>query len=93
MQTELAAAQRRAERAEVEAMLARQLLAELRLPREREAAGGGRRRKPGSAVPAAQDDPGKDQDRVQDHGQEAPAVPGANQEDRNDSNGNDDHEN
>ncbi|SPC24053.1 conserved hypothetical protein [Cupriavidus taiwanensis] len=32
-----------AERAEAEAALARQLLADLRLPREREGAGGGRR--------------------------------------------------
>jgi hypothetical protein len=73
---ELAAAQRRAERAEAEAALARQLLAELRLPREREGAGGGRRRKTGSPAPAVQDG----QDKVQDHEQEAPAVPGDHQE-------------
>ncbi|WP_455281303.1 DNA-binding protein [Cupriavidus necator] len=52
-QAELAAAQRRAERAEAEAALARQLLAQLRVaPREREG-GGGRRRKAGGPAPTA----------------------------------------
>jgi len=58
VQAELAAAQRRAERAEAEAALARQLLAELRLaPRERDS-GGGRRR--GEPAPAAQDEQGEE---------------------------------
>ena len=50
VQAELAAAQRRAERGEAEAALARQLLAELRVaPPERD--GGARRRKAGSRAP------------------------------------------
>ncbi|WP_455281354.1 DUF4158 domain-containing protein [Cupriavidus necator] len=51
VQAEVAAAQRRAERAEAEAALARQLLAQLRVaPRERDG-GGGRRRKGGGPAP------------------------------------------
>ncbi len=60
VQAELAAAQRRAERAEAEAALVRQLLAELRLaPPERD--GGRRRRKAGSRAPNEQpsDKPGE----------------------------------
>ncbi len=60
VQAELAAAQRRAERAEAEAALARQLLAELRRgpPERREESGGGRRRKAGSPAPTEQAVPG-----------------------------------
>lgn len=60
VQAELGAAQRRAERAEAEAALARQLLAELRVgPPERD--GAGRRRKAGSPVPTGKpsDKPGE----------------------------------
>ncbi|WP_454740080.1 hypothetical protein [Cupriavidus necator] len=51
MQAELAAAQRRAERAEAEAALARQQLAELRVARPERDGGGGRRRKAGGSAP------------------------------------------
>ncbi|AGW90307.1 DNA-binding protein [Cupriavidus sp. DF5525] len=77
VQAELGAAQRRAERAEAEAALARQLLAELRMgPPERE--GGGRRRKAGSPAPTGQAAPGAKQDQQldeqQDDKQGAPAA-------------------
>ncbi|WP_454754568.1 DNA-binding protein [Cupriavidus necator] len=63
VQTELAAAQRRAERAEAEAALARQWLATLRVaPRERE---GGRRRKAGSSAPTAPEAQGDGQGEAQ----------------------------
>ncbi|WP_316157557.1 DNA-binding protein [Cupriavidus sp. BIC8F] len=56
VQAELGAGQRRAERAEAEAALARQLLAELRMgpPERRGESGGGRRRKAGSPAPTEQ---------------------------------------
>ncbi|WP_051320722.1 hypothetical protein [Cupriavidus sp. amp6] len=60
VQAELAVAQRRAERGEAEAALARQLLAELRLaPRERGEGGSAerRRRKAGGQAPLAGDTP------------------------------------
>ncbi|WP_367395156.1 DNA-binding protein [Cupriavidus sp. Agwp_2] len=77
VQAELGAAQRRAERAEAEAALARQLLAELRMgPPERD--GGGRRRKAGSLAPTEQAAPGEKQDQQldepQDDKQGAPAA-------------------
>ncbi|WP_434035088.1 DNA-binding protein [Cupriavidus sp. a3] len=68
VQAELAAAQRRAERAEAEAALARQLLAELRMgPPERD--GGGRRRKAGGPAPTRQAAPGAKQDQQLDEQQ------------------------
>ncbi|WP_444633863.1 DNA-binding protein [Cupriavidus oxalaticus] len=72
VQVELAAAQRRAERAEAEAALARQLLAELRMgPPERES---GRRRKAGGPAPTDQAAPGEKLDEKQDDKQGAPAA-------------------
>ncbi len=65
VQAELAAAQRRAERAEAEAALARQLLAELRVaPRERDGGGGRRRKAVGPAPtekPVQSEQQGKEQ--------------------------------
>ncbi|WP_427308942.1 hypothetical protein [Cupriavidus sp. H39] len=58
VQTELTAAQRRAERAEAEAALARQLLAELRLARRERGEGASaerRRRKAGGPAPSVSD--------------------------------------
>ncbi|MDK3022635.1 DNA-binding protein [Cupriavidus taiwanensis] len=73
VQAELGAAQRRAERAEAEAALARQLLAELRMgPPERD--GGGRRRKARSPTPTEQEAPGEKLDQRQDEKQGAPAA-------------------
>ncbi len=73
VQAELAAAQRRAERAEAEAALARQLLAELRMgPPARE--GGGRRRKAGSPAPTDNEPQGAKPDGQQDHKQGAPTA-------------------
>ncbi|WP_439672942.1 DNA-binding protein (plasmid) [Cupriavidus necator] len=74
VQTELGAAQRRAERAEAEAALARQLLAELRvaLPGRGEG-GGGRRRKAGGPAPTDKEAPGEKLDEQQDDKQDAPA--------------------
>uniref|UniRef100_UPI003F4975A0 DNA-binding protein n=1 Tax=Cupriavidus necator TaxID=106590 RepID=UPI003F4975A0 len=73
VQAELGAAQRRAERAEAEAALARQLLAELRMgPPERD--GGGRRRKAGAPAPADKEAPGEKLDEQQDDKQGAPAT-------------------
>ncbi|KAI3611542.1 hypothetical protein D8I24_0137 (plasmid) [Cupriavidus necator H850] len=67
VQAELGAAQRRAERAEAEAALARQLLAELRVaPPGRGEGGGGRRRKAGGPAPAEQAAPGEKRDEQQD---------------------------
>lgn len=61
VQADLGAAQRRAERAEAEAALARQLLAELRMgPPERD--GGGRQRKARSPTPTESEAPGEKQD-------------------------------
>uniref|UniRef100_UPI003FA48550 DNA-binding protein n=1 Tax=Cupriavidus necator TaxID=106590 RepID=UPI003FA48550 len=72
VQLELGAAQRRAERAEAEAALARQLLAELRMgPPERE--GGGRRRKAGGPVPTDNEPKGAKRDGQQNDKQGAPA--------------------
>jgi len=63
VQAELAAAQRRAERAEAEAALARQLLATLRVaPRERE---GGRRHKGDSSAATAPEEQGDGQGEAQ----------------------------
>ncbi|EON18770.1 KfrA protein [Cupriavidus sp. GA3-3] len=72
VQAELAAAQRRAERAEAEAALARQLLAELRMgpPERRGESGGGRRRKAGSPAPTEQAVPGEKQDQQLDEQQD-----------------------
>ncbi|MDX6008018.1 hypothetical protein [Cupriavidus necator] len=81
-QTELAAAQRRAERAEAEAVLARQLLAELRLPREQE-----RRHKFGG--PASTDSEAPDEKPADEHG----APTGSNPEDGSDSSDRNDNEN
>ncbi|CAN7761641.1 DNA-binding protein [Cupriavidus necator] len=75
VQAELGAAQRRAERGEAEAALARQLLAELRVgPTARD--GGGRRRKGGSPPPAAEpnDKPAERLDEQQDEKQDGRAV-------------------
>ncbi|GLC97959.1 hypothetical protein Tamer19_73680 [Cupriavidus sp. TA19] len=87
VQAELGAAQRRAERAEAEAALVRQLLAELRVgPPERE--GGGRRRKAGSPASTGQAAPGAKQDQQldepQDDKQGAPAA-ASNPDDGSDS--------
>uniref|UniRef100_UPI003F49066D DNA-binding protein n=1 Tax=Cupriavidus taiwanensis TaxID=164546 RepID=UPI003F49066D len=86
VQAELGAAQRRAERAEAEAALARQLLAELRMgPPERE--GGGRRRKAGSPAPTEPEAPERldeQQDEKQDDKQGAPAA-ASNPDDGSDS--------
>ncbi|MGH8784005.1 MAG: DNA-binding protein, partial [Cupriavidus necator] len=71
VQAELAAAQRRAERAEAEAALARQLLAELRVaPPGRES---GRRRKAGGPAPTELGAPSEKQDEQQEDKQGAPA--------------------
>ncbi|CAG2161384.1 hypothetical protein LMG26411_08201 [Cupriavidus numazuensis] len=93
MQTELAAAQRRAERAEAEAALARQWLATLRVvPRERE---GGRRRKGDRSAAAAPEEQGDGQGEAQQdergeaQGEERGDAPGAahpnHQDEGNDS--------
>ncbi|QQX89098.1 hypothetical protein JJQ59_36580 (plasmid) [Cupriavidus necator] len=85
MQAELDAAQRRAERAEAEATLARQLLAELRVaPPGRGESGGGRRRKAGTPAPADKEAPGEKLDEQQDDKQGAPAT-ALNPEDGSDS--------
>ncbi|WP_042876640.1 DNA-binding protein [Cupriavidus necator] len=92
VQAELAAAQRRAERSEAEAALARQLLATLRVaPRERDGGGaGGRRRKGGSSAATAPEEQGDGQgDAPQDElGEEQGDEPGAalpnNQDEGND---------
>ncbi len=74
VQAELGAAQRRAERAEAEAALARQLLAELRVaPPGRAEGGGGRRRKAGGPAPTDEAAPGTKPDEQQDEKQGAPA--------------------
>lgn len=87
VQSEFAAAQRRAERAEAEAALVRQLLAELRVaPPEREV--GGRRRKAGSRAPT-----GQDQEEERGNEPETAAELG-NEDDGNDSrDGSDDSKN
>ncbi len=83
VQAELAAAQRRAERAEAEAALARQLLAELRVgPPERD--GAGRRRKAGSPAPTEQQAQSEKQGEQQDKKQGAPTAT-LNPEDGSDS--------
>ncbi|WP_042885501.1 DNA-binding protein [Cupriavidus necator] len=83
VQAELAAAQRRAERAEAEAALARQLLAELRVaPRERE---GGRRRKAGGPAPTEKQAQSEEQGKEQGKEQDAPAA-SLNPDDGNDGN-------
>ena len=80
-QAELAAAQRRVERAEAEAALARQLLAELRVaPREREG-GGGRRGKAGGPAPTEKQAQSEEQGKEQG----APAA-SLNPDDGNDGN-------
>ncbi|MBF6989163.1 DNA-binding protein [Cupriavidus sp. IK-TO18] len=84
VQAELAAAQRRAERAEAEAALARQLLAELRMgpPERRGESGGGRWRKAGGPASTEQaDGPGEERD---DEQQGAPTA-ASNPEDGSDS--------
>ncbi|MGX6566613.1 DNA-binding protein, partial [Cupriavidus necator] len=64
-----------AERAEAEAALARQLLAELRVaPPGRGEGGGGRRRKAGSPAPNEQAAPGEKSDEPQDDKQGAPTA-------------------
>ncbi|MGY2488465.1 hypothetical protein [Cupriavidus sp. CP313] len=87
---ELAAAQRRAERAEAEAALARQLLAELRVePPEREE-GGGRRRKAGGPAPTEKQ--GDKSNEQQDKKQGAPGA-ALNPDDGSDgSDGSDDND-
>ncbi|KAI3603237.1 hypothetical protein D8I24_3060 (plasmid) [Cupriavidus necator H850] len=75
-------AQRRAERAEAEAVLARQLLAELRLPRERE-----RRHKSGG--PASTDSEAPNEKPADEHG----APTGSNPEDGSDSSDRNDNQN
>ncbi|WP_454743484.1 DNA-binding protein [Cupriavidus necator] len=71
---DLGAARRRAERAEAEAALARQLLAELRVaPPGRGESGGGRRRKAGSPASTEQEAPGETLYEHQDDKQGAPA--------------------
>jgi len=83
VQAEMGAAQRRAERAEAEAALARQLLAELRMgPPERE--GGGRRRKAGSQAPTDNEPQGAKLDGQQDDKHGAPTA-ASNREDGSDS--------
>ncbi|QUN32397.1 DNA-binding protein (plasmid) [Cupriavidus sp. KK10] len=92
VQAALGVAQRRAERAEAEAALARQLLATLRVaPRERDGGGaGGRRRKGGSSAATAPEEQGDGQgDAPQDErGEEQGDEPGAalpnNQDEGND---------
>ncbi|MGY2492393.1 DNA-binding protein [Cupriavidus sp. CP313] len=73
VQAELGAAQRRAERAEAEAALSRQLLAELRVaPPGRGESGGGRRRKAGGPAPTDKAAPGEKLDEQQEDKQGAP---------------------
>lgn len=70
---ELAAAQRRAERAEAEAALARQLLAELRVGPPERNGGGGRRRKADGRAPTEQAAQSEKLDEQQEDKQGAPA--------------------
>lgn len=88
VQAELGAAQRRAERAEAEAALARQLLAELRMgpPERRGESRGGRRRKAGSPAPNDNEPQSAELDEQQDDKQGAPADV-LNPEDGSDSSG------
>ncbi|SOZ19447.1 Putative KfrA protein (fragment) (plasmid) [Cupriavidus taiwanensis] len=85
VQAELAAAQRRAERAEAEAALVRQLLAELRVGPPERNGGGGRRRKADGPGPTEQ------QAQCEKQAQE-PGVPtvAQNPDDGNDSSDDDD---
>ncbi|MBP0624023.1 DNA-binding protein [Cupriavidus consociatus] len=82
---ELAAAQRRAERAEAEALLARQLLAELRVaPPGRGEGGGGRRRKAGAPAPTDKEVPGEKLDEQQEDKEGVPTA-ASNLDDGSDS--------
>ncbi|WP_051975006.1 DNA-binding protein [Cupriavidus necator] len=84
VQAELAAAQRRAERSEAEAALARQLLAQLRVAPPGRDGGGARRRKAGGPAPTEKQAQGEKQDEQQDEKQGAPAA-ALNPEDGSDS--------